>query len=61
MSKAVLEMLTSAARGLFGFVVFTGAFITIPTDRPFDPKGAIDWVGAYLGVGALFLFNFAWK
>ena len=37
------------------------ACISLPHDHPQDPNGKIDVVGAYLGVGALFLFNFVWK
>jgi len=37
------------------------ALVAIPADEPVDPEGTIDWVGAYLGVGALILFNFVWK
>jgi len=37
------------------------ALVAIPGDEPVDPEGTIDWVGAYLGVGALILFNFVWK
>ena len=50
-----------SARGLLGFVVYGIAMTTIPSDEPIDPDGEIDWVGAYLGVGALILFNFVWK
>lgn len=50
-----------SARGLLGFVVYGIAITTIPKDEPVDPNGEVDWVGAYLGVGALILFNFVWK
>ena len=48
-------------RGLLGFVVYGIALITVPADEPIDPNGEVDWFGAYLGVGALILFNFVWK
>ncbi len=48
-------------RGLLGFVVYGIALLTVPADEPIDPNGEVDWLGAYLGVGALILFNFVWK
>ena len=48
-------------RGLLGFVVYGTAMATVPGDEPVDPNGEFDWVGAYLGAGALILFNFVWK
>jgi hypothetical protein len=50
-----------ASRGLLGFVIYGIAMVTVPADEPQDPNGEVDWVGAYLGVGALILFNFVWK
>ena len=50
-----------SSRGLLGFVVYGTAIVTVPVDEPLDPNGEVDWVGAYLGVGALILFNFVWK
>lgn len=50
-----------SSRGLLGFVVYSIAMVTVPGDEPIDPNGKVDWVGAYLGVGALILFNFVWK
>ncbi|TCD69648.1 hypothetical protein EIP91_006876 [Steccherinum ochraceum] len=41
--------------------VFGAAFLAAPRDAPLDPDGKIDFVGAYLGVAALFLFNFTWN
>ena len=35
--------------------------VTVPADEPVDPNGTIDWIGAYLGVAGLILFNFCWK
>ena len=49
------------SRGLLGFVVYGTAMVTVPADEPVDPNGEVDWVGAYLGVGAIILFNFVWK
>ena len=46
---------------MFGFVVYGVVLVTIPADEPADPNGEIDWIGAYLGVGGLILFNFVWK
>jgi hypothetical protein len=42
-------------------VVYSVAIIAVPADELVDPNGEIDWVGVYLGVGALILFNFVWK
>lgn len=50
-----------SSRGLLGFMVYGTAMVTVPRDKPVDPNGKVDWVGAYLGVGALILFNFVWK
>jgi MFS family permease len=47
--------------GLLGLLVFGLAVLSIPDDEPQDPKGKIDWIGAYFGVAALVLFNFVWK
>ena len=49
------------SRGLLGFAVYGTAMVTVPRDEPVDPKGETDWIGAYLGLGALILFNFVWK
>ncbi len=51
----------SSFRGLLGFLVYGMAMLTIQADEPQDPNGKVDWIGAYLGVGALILFNFVWK
>ncbi|PQE29397.1 efflux pump antibiotic resistance protein [Rutstroemia sp. NJR-2017a WRK4] len=47
--------------GLLGFVVYGLAIVTVDADTPVDPHGSVDWIGAYLGVGALILFNFVWN
>ncbi|KAJ6189683.1 major facilitator superfamily domain-containing protein [Penicillium mononematosum] len=47
--------------GLLGLVVYGTAIISVPPDEPVDPNGSVDWVGAYLGVGGLILFNFVWN
>ncbi|KAK4500417.1 hypothetical protein PRZ48_008606 [Zasmidium cellare] len=46
---------------ILGAVVFSGMALTLPWDSPVDSKGSIDWIGAYLGVGGLILFNFVWN
>lgn len=46
---------------LLGTVVFSSIAFLVPTDVCSDPSGAIDWVGAYLGVGGLILFDFVWN
>ncbi|KAL9045131.1 MAG: hypothetical protein Q9214_001785 [Letrouitia sp. 1 TL-2023] len=47
--------------GLMGFVVYGTAIIVATADKPMDPHGEVDWVGASLGVSALILFNFVWN
>ncbi|KAB8233708.1 MFS general substrate transporter [Aspergillus alliaceus] len=47
--------------GLLGFVVYGTAIVAVPPDDPVDPNGDVDWIGAYLGVGGLILFNFVWN
>lgn len=46
---------------MLGFVVFGATYLSVPQDKRQDPNGKLDFVGSYLGVGALFLFNFVWK
>ncbi|KAK3069709.1 hypothetical protein LTR53_011730 [Teratosphaeriaceae sp. CCFEE 6253] len=46
---------------MLGAVVFTLALVLLPGDTPVDPAGRIDWIGAYLGVAGLILFNFVWN
>ena len=46
---------------VLGGILFTGIALVVPPDHISDPNGKIDWVGAYLGVGGLILFNFAWN
>ena len=46
---------------MLGAIVFTLALALLPGDVPVDPKGRIDWTGAYIGVASLLLFNFVWK
>jgi hypothetical protein len=48
-------------RAILGFVVYGGVIVTIPADDAVDPDGKVDWIGAYLGVAGLILFNFVWK
>ncbi|KAK2015088.1 MFS general substrate transporter [Colletotrichum eremochloae] len=47
---------------ILGAVVFTLFILVVPheTER-MDPNGRIDFIGAYLGVGGLILFNFVWN
>lgn len=48
-------------RALLGAVVFGAVALLVPSTPASDKDGKIDWVGAYLGVGGLILFNFVWK
>ncbi|RAL59860.1 hypothetical protein DID88_000489 [Monilinia fructigena] len=47
--------------GLLGFMVYVVAIMTVDSDIPLDPKVTVDWIGSYLGVAALILFNFVWN
>ncbi|ETS87856.1 hypothetical protein PFICI_01684 [Pestalotiopsis fici W106-1] len=47
--------------GLLGFVVYGSMILVLANDEPVDASGSVDWVGAYLGVGGLILFNFVWN
>ena len=51
----------SSYRGLMGFVVYGLCIVVADADKPVDPNGTTDWIGAVLGVSALILFNFCWK
>jgi hypothetical protein len=53
--------LTFSGRALLGLVVYGSAILLVPADEPQNPQGDIDWIGAYLGVAGLILFNFVWK
>ncbi|KAL5092466.1 hypothetical protein Trisim1_001719 [Trichoderma cf. simile WF8] len=46
---------------VLGAVVYGAAIIAVPDDERLDPEGKIDWVGSYLGVAGLVLFNFVWN
>jgi hypothetical protein len=47
---------------MIGAAVFTLFILVVPREsKPMDPEGKIDFVGAYLGVTGLVLFNFVWK
>jgi MFS family permease len=46
---------------LCGAVVYGAAILLVPDDEPQLPDMTIDWVGAYLGVAGLILFNFSWN
>lgn len=49
-------------RAMLGAVVFSLSALMTPADEPHpQASGTIDWVGAYLGIGGLILFNFVWK
>ncbi|UPL03529.1 hypothetical protein LCI18_014463 [Fusarium solani-melongenae] len=47
---------------MLGAVVFSLSAWVTPTDHlPTQGSGSIDWLGAYLGIGGLILFNFVWN
>lgn len=39
-------------------MIYDIAIVAVQEDEPVDPNGEVDWVGAYLGVGALIMFDF---
>ncbi|KAH7061278.1 major facilitator superfamily domain-containing protein [Macrophomina phaseolina] len=51
-----------AAPAMLGAVVFGISAVIVPSDKaiPRD-EGSVDWLGAYLGIGGLILFNFVWN
>lgn len=36
-------------------------FVVPGETEPLDKQGRVDYIGCYLGVGGLILFNFVWK
>ncbi len=48
-------------RACLGAVVYGGVWLVVPAEEHPLAKGKLDWVGAYLGIGGLILFNFVWK
>jgi hypothetical protein len=46
---------------ILGTVCFSVVFLLVPDGPPSDKGGKTDWIGWYLGVGGLVLFNFVWK
>ncbi|KAF0331349.1 efflux pump antibiotic resistance protein [Colletotrichum asianum] len=46
---------------LLGSVIFGLFIIIVPGEpTPMDPLGKVDYIGAYLGVSGLIVFNFVW-
>lgn len=54
-------MLIEITRAMLGTIIFFAVLLVVPKLEVFDKEGQIDWVGAYLGVSGLILFNFVWK
>jgi hypothetical protein len=54
-------LITALIRAMLGAAVFGVVASLVPGVPRSDPDGKIDWVGAYLGVAGLVLFNFVWK
>ncbi|KAL9062991.1 MAG: hypothetical protein Q9157_008492 [Trypethelium eluteriae] len=46
---------------MLGALVLGALWILFPPERPVDPHGKIDYIGAVLGTSALILFNFVWN
>lgn len=36
-------------------------WLVLPEEHPVDRGGKIDYIGAFLGLSSLLLFNFTWK
>lgn len=45
----------------YGSVIFSLVWFVVPRDRASDHRGSIDWIGGYLGVAGLVVFNFVWN
>ena len=59
--ELVLTKLDIGHRAILGTLVFVLFFFVVPgEDAPLAPNGHFDYVGAYLGVAGLILFNFVW-
>lgn len=42
-------------------MIFGAAAIIVPAEEvTMDPNGKVDYLGSYLGVGGLILFNYSW-
>ncbi|RSL89511.1 hypothetical protein CDV31_015852, partial [Fusarium ambrosium] len=48
-------------QAILGTFIFGILAFLLPSDSPVDRKGAVDWVGAFLGTGGLIVFNVAWN
>ncbi|KAI9693804.1 MAG: hypothetical protein M1822_003075 [Bathelium mastoideum] len=46
---------------ILGSVVIVTLWLLFPPERPVDPNGKIDYIGAAMGISALVLFNFVWN
>jgi hypothetical protein len=46
---------------MLGFVVYGSIWLFVPDEEPVNKNGSLDWLGAYLAIGGLILFNFVWK
>ncbi|KAH8900011.1 MFS general substrate transporter [Thozetella sp. PMI_491] len=53
--------LTFLDRGLLGSVIYGTTILVVAADEPVARDEPVDWVGAYLGVAGLVLFNFVWN
>jgi hypothetical protein len=54
-------MLIFGSRAILGAVLFATLLWVLPHESSVDKEGKVDWVGAFLGICALVLFNFVWK
>lgn len=42
-------------------MILAGLAYLMPKEIPVDREGGIDYIGAFLGLSSLLLFNIAWK
>ncbi|CAH0022527.1 unnamed protein product [Clonostachys rhizophaga] len=57
-----LPLVQLEVAAMLGAVVFSLSAWVTPIDHlPTRGSGSIDWLGAYLGIGGLILFNFVWN
>ena len=54
-------MLTTLQSAGLETLTLVGLKFCMPREKPLDPNGKIDYIGACLGLGSLLLFNFVWK
>jgi hypothetical protein len=49
------------SRAILGAIFFVVLWLVLPPESSVDKEGKVDWIGAFLGICGLVLFNFVWK